>query len=467
MPSNEEAERVILGSVLMNNGFIVEAMALLNPADFYSPLHKRVYAAMIAAYENGHEIDPITISEELKKEGSIESIGGIVTLTNLTYGLPHFSNIPTEYIRIVKEKKLARDLIRVCDQITTHTLAEEDDISVVLSHARLQIGELASVLENSTNDNFMMMNEIVPRLEQMLTDLRNGVSFAIPTGFPKWDNLLLDGFSKGDQHVIVGATGHGKSALALTCARNQATHGQIVGVVSREMSDLENAMRIASSQYQIPRWQMRKNIHEETYNALMAGMAGLAQLNIAIDIRTKTVEGVARQTKHWVQTKGLTILYVDYMQLLSSELKHGSRAEAVAHVSRSLKEIAMDNNIPVVPLSQFRRGTKDVAVEELLEYLKESSGIEQDASTVSYISIDNSVAEAIIKPAKLIVLKNRNGVTFTPVMLDYRGETFSFTQQFSMDELAGQMSQAPAPQQMAAAPAPQPVIPPPEDDIPF
>jgi replicative DNA helicase len=211
------------------------------------------------------------------------------------------------------------------------------------------------------------------------------------------------------------------------------------------MSDLENAMRLISTQTQIPRWKMRKDIYEETYNQLMASMAELAQLQIAFDIKTKTVEDAARQTKLWVQNKGLSILYVDYLQLLGSKLKYGSRAEAVAAVSRGLKEIAMDNNIPVVALSQFRRGTKDVPVEELLEYLKESSGIEQDASTVTYIQIDNGVPDATIKPAKLVVLKNRNGATFTPVMLDYRGETFTFSQQVSFEELSGEAQATQAP----------------------
>jgi replicative DNA helicase len=280
----------------------------------------------------------------------------------------------------------------------------------------------------STENNFLLMKDIVPKLEAVLTDFYNGVSYAISTGFPLLDSMLLDGFSKGDLHVIVGMTGHGKSALALNFAKNQALQNLFVGVVSREMSDVENVMRIQSSHQQIPRWQMKKGIYDKTYEDLRAGFDELRNMPIAFDVRTTDIEGLNVQVKRMVEQYDMKILYVDYLQLIVSNTRRGSRAEDVAAVSRGLKMIAMENSIPVVALSQFNRGALQADVTDLLSHLKESSGIEQDASTVSYIQIDNSDPQAKIKRAKIQVLKNRNGVTFKPVLLDYVGETFTFTE---------------------------------------
>lgn len=279
----------------------------------------------------------------------------------------------------------------------------------------------------SLENNFLLMKDIVPKLEAVLRDFHAGVSYAVPSGFPLLDHMLLDGFSKGDLHIIVGMTGHGKSALALNCAKYQAMSGIFVGIVSREMSDVENAMRIQSSWQQIPRWQMKKGIYDATYQELKAGMEQLAALPIAFDVRTNDIEGLSVQAKRMVEQYEMKILYVDYLQLVGSGRK-GNRAEEVAAVSRGLKLVAMENNIPVVALSQFNRGAMNADVMDLLGHLKESSGIEQDASTISYIQIDNSNPDAKFKPAKVQILKNRNGTTFKPIMLDYQGETFTFTE---------------------------------------
>lgn len=280
----------------------------------------------------------------------------------------------------------------------------------------------------SLETSFISLEDVTPKVAAVLDDMHKGISYAIPTGFDQWDLRLLDGFSKGDLHVIVGMTGHGKSALALNCARKQALDGYSVGIVSREMSDVENVMRIQSSHQQIPKWQMRKGIYDRTYEALKAGMEQIKHLPISFDVTTTDVETLALQVKRMVEQDSMQILYVDYLQLVGSKNKRGSRAEEVAAVSRNLKLIAMENNIPVVALSQFSRGALHADVFDLLSYLKESSGIEQDSSTVSYIQVDNSNTDAKVKPAKLIVLKNRNGSAFQEVLMDYKGETYTFTE---------------------------------------
>src|SRR5258708_16941730 len=142
LPSSEESERVILGAILLDNAVIAQAVEHLKPEDFYSPMHRRVFAAMIALFEHSRQIDPILIGEELKKEGSLESIGGTAVITNLTFGLPHFANID-EYIRVVHDKSVVRTLIRTCNQITGDALSEEDDATVILDRAEQMIFNLA------------------------------------------------------------------------------------------------------------------------------------------------------------------------------------------------------------------------------------------------------------------------------------------------------------------------------------
>ncbi len=142
LPSSEDSERVILGAILLDNALITQAIEHLKADDFYSPLHRRIYNAMLSLFESSKQIDPILISEELKKEGPIESIGGITTITNLTFGLPHFSNV-AEYIKVVKDKSVVRNLIRTCNQITSEALAEEDDAEIILDHAEQMVFALA------------------------------------------------------------------------------------------------------------------------------------------------------------------------------------------------------------------------------------------------------------------------------------------------------------------------------------
>src|SRR5688500_7449330 len=160
LPSSDDSERAILGAILLDNSLISQAVEQLKPEDFYSALHRRVFTAMIALFEASKSIDPILIGEELKKEGSVEAIGGISTITNLTYGLPHFSNL-TGYIEVVKDKSVMRSLIRTCNQITSEALEEEDEARVVLDHAEQMIFALA---ERRTAEGFSHIQPVAERV---------------------------------------------------------------------------------------------------------------------------------------------------------------------------------------------------------------------------------------------------------------------------------------------------------------
>lgn len=274
-------------------------------------------------------------------------------------------------------------------------------------------------------NNFVWLSEIVPKLEAIYSDLHKGINYSVSTGFERLDGEILDGFSKGDLHIIAGLTGNGKSALALQCARAQADKGLVVGAVSREMSDCENAMRIQCGMQQIPRWHIRSGMFDKTFEELTRGMERLGKLPIAFDVRTEDADNLRIQARRMVEQYEMKILYVDYLQLVKDRKE--SRAEEVAAVSRTLKLVAMENNIPVVALSQFNRAAMNASRFELLSHLKESSGIEQDASTVLLVQLEQSEQPKEYRDAKLTVLKNRNGATFRPIELQYHGSTFTFT----------------------------------------
>lgn len=285
----------------------------------------------------------------------------------------------------------------------------------------------------TSENNFVFLSELAPKVKGVYQDLHSGVSYAVSTGFDLIDAEILDGFSRGDEHIIVGFTGSGKSALALNMARRQAMSGITVGIVSREMSDIENIMRIQSSESEIPRWTIRKGMFDSTLDKLNQGIDRLAQLPICFDTRTTDVNELRPQVRRMVESYDLKILYVDYLQLMAAKSSNTTRANEVQAISRTLKEIAMENKIPVVSLCQFNRGAMQASIFDILAHLKESSGIEQDASTILYVQLEKTEERKPIKDAKVTVLKNRNGATFHSVELEYQGDIFTFREPRSSD----------------------------------
>ena len=208
LPSSEESERVILGAILLDNSLISQAVELIKPEDFYSPRHRRIYKAMISLFEMSERIDPILIGEELKKEGRIESIGGIAAITNLTYGLPHFSNIQ-DYAKVVRDKSIVRNLIKVCNQITSEALAEEEDAEEILDHAEQQIFALA---EERTRQGFAHVKPVAEDVLAKVQEFAKRESSALTglaTGFRDLDQMT-SGLQPADLIIIAARPSMGK-----------------------------------------------------------------------------------------------------------------------------------------------------------------------------------------------------------------------------------------------------------------
>ena len=203
LPSSPDSERVILGAILLDNELITQAIEQISPEDFYSPNNRRIFKAMTALFEKGERIDPILIGEELKKDGSIDSIGGVATITNLTYGLPHFSDI-FDYTKVVKDKAMTRNLIKVCNQITSEALAEEDDAEMILDHAEQLIFALA---DEKTRQGF---SHVQPIAETVLAKVQE---------FAKRESHALTGLSTGFRDLDEKTSGLQPSDLIIVAAR--------------------------------------------------------------------------------------------------------------------------------------------------------------------------------------------------------------------------------------------------------
>ncbi|MEO7660172.1 MAG: replicative DNA helicase [Pyrinomonadaceae bacterium] len=419
MPSSEESERVILGAILLDNSVIAEAVEHLKPEDFYSPLNRRVFAAMIALFEKQKQIDPILIGEELKKEGPIDSFGGITTITNLTFGLPHFSNV-AEYIKVVRDKALVRNLIRTCNAITGEALAEEDDAEVIIDHAEQAVFALA---EARTRQSFSRIAPIADRVLARVKEYAAGEGTGITglsTGFRELDEMT-SGLQRTDLVIVAGRPSMGKTALCLTLAQNAALYSNaVVAVFSLEMSKEQLVTRMMASEAHINAHRFRTghlmtNEWERLANAI--GTLSGARLFIddtpgisALEIRAKCRRLAAEQ-------KQLDLIVIDYLQLMGGGIRRNeNRQQEVSQISRELKALAKEMDVPVVALSQLSRAPEARnPPKPLMSDLRESGSIEQDADVVAFIYREDYYNETEENKgiAELIVSKQRNGPTGT------------------------------------------------------
>jgi len=418
LPSSPESERVILGAILLDNELISQAIEQLKPEDFYSPNYRRIFKAMIALFEKSERIDPILIGEELKKEGSSESIGGVAAITNLTFGLPHFSDI-ADYSKVVKEKSIVRNLIKVCNQITSEALAEEEDAAVILDHAEQLIFALA---DERTRQGFAHVKPVAEQVLAKVQDYAKRETHALTglaTGFRELDQMT-SGLQKTDLIIVAARPSMGKTALCLTLAQNAAIQEKaVVAIFSLEMSKEQLVMRMLSSEARVDAHRFRTGyLTREEWGRLAGAIGILSEAQIFIDdtagisvleMRAKTRRLVAEQKK-------LDLIVVDYLQLMSGGGRIESRQQEVSKISRELKGLAKELNVPVVALSQLSRAPEARnPPRPLMSDLRESGSIEQDADVVSFI-----YREEYYKPseenaglAELLISKQRNGPTGT------------------------------------------------------
>ena len=418
LPSSEDSERAILGAILLDNSLISQAVEQLKAEDFYSPLHRRIFTGMISLFEASKSIDPILIGEELKKDGSIESIGGVSTITNLTYGLPHFSDL-TGYIEVVRDKSVMRSLIRTCNQITSEALEEEDDARVVLDHAEQMIFALA---ERKSAEGFSHVQPVAERVLAKVEEYSKRESHALTglaTGFRELDEMT-SGLQPSDLIIVAARPSMGKTALCLTIAQNAAIDEKaVVGFFSLEMSKEQLVMRMMSSEAKVDAARFRRGIlSREEWERLARAIGTLSEARLFIDDTPgiSVLEMRAKSRRLAAEQKKLDLIVVDYLQLMGGSRRNENRQQEVSQISRELKGLAKELNVPVIALSQLSRAPEARnPPRPMMSDLRESGSIEQDADVVAFI-----YREDYYKPtdenagmAELLISKQRNGPTGT------------------------------------------------------
>ena len=418
LPSSPDSERAILGSIVLDNSLIAQAVELLDPDDFYVPSNRRIFKAMIFLFEHSSEITPILIAENLKRDNSLESVGGVIFLTNLTYGLPHVNSI-VQYAKVVRGKSLLRQLVKVANKITSEALEEEDEPQDILDHAEHAIFALA---DERIRQGFEHIKHPAERVLEKAeaVEHRDLVVTGVATGFRNLD-ALTSGLQKQDFVVIAARPSMGKTSLALTLAQHAAIENKaVVGIFSLEMSAESLAMRMLCSEASVDAQKFRSGfLSNEEWSRLGKALGNLADARIFIDDTPaiSVLEMRAKARRLATEQKQLDLIVVDYMQLMSgSTRRFESRQQEVSQISRELKALAKELNVPMVALSQLSRAPENRTDHRpQLADLRESGAIEQDADVVAFIYREEQYhkTDENRNIAELIVAKQRNGPTDT------------------------------------------------------
>lgn len=424
LPASPDAERSILGGILLDNHLQNEAAAALQPEHFYLDSHRRIYQRMLDLNEFGKPIDIISLAEELSRYKELESVGGVAYLTSLTDGVPRRQSIE-HYIRLVRDKAMLRSLIHAANGMISNALGQEDEATEILDSAEAALFQLT---EARVGQDLMALKDIVkesfPGGLDALYEAGRRIT-GVETHYTDLDELT-SGLQPSDLVIVAARPSMGKTALAINIAENVSIiGGQPVAIFSLEMSREALLRRMLCSQSRVDSHKFRTGfLGKDDLTKIRNGLDALLQAPMYIDdtpgISLTELRAKARRLKH---TTGLGMIVVDYLQLMSATAPGGKRYEnrtqEVSAISRGLKAIAKELKVPLVALSQLSRapetrGTKDN--EPKLSDLRESGSIEQDADVVTFIyrpEYYNREDPTLENKAKLIIAKQRNGPTDT------------------------------------------------------
>lgn len=428
LPYSVEAERAVLGALLLNDEYVHQVSEQLVPSDFYQKAHTTIYQAILDLTAHQKRVDLIALQDILEKRSQLEDIGGTAYLLSLQEDIPSLGMI-SQHAQIIKEKSVLRELIHSATDIITSCYDQDDkEIDNVLDQAEQQIFKIAN---RRTVQNFVQLNIWLKRTFEHLSDIKNhskGIT-GVPSGLKNLDDMT-SGFQKGDLIVLAARPSMGKTALSLGLASYAAQAGQSVGFFSLEMSAEQLTLRLLSMQSAVEHHKMRNaHISSEEWLELTNVAAHLADMKLFIDdtamLGLMDLRSKARKLK---MEHGLGILVVDYLQLLRTGGRHENRHQEVSEISRSLKALAKELEVPIIALSQLSRAVDSrVDKRPMLSDLRESGAIEQDADLIMFLYRDVVYNQDTENPnlAELIVGKQRNGPTGT-VFLNFIRELTKF-----------------------------------------
>src|SRR5437870_1768688 len=387
-PHSLEAERALLGSVLLDNGALNVAIGIIGKDDFFSEGHRAIFVKMEELSGRNRTIDLVTLIEEISKEGLLEKLGGAANIASLTDGVPigNYSSV-AEYCRIVKEKSLLRQLINASNNVISRCFEASEDAEVLIDLAQSEIFEIAG---ERVQSGFRRVHEVVKEsfgTIDVLFDRGQRVT-GVETGFADLDNMT-SGLQPGELIIIAARPSLGKTALALNIAAHAATQGKVVGLFSLEMSKESLVIRLLCSEGRIDSHKLRTGFaSQEDWTKMTRAVGRLAEAPLFIDdtpaLSIMQIRAKARRLQ--AERKQVELLIVDYLQLVTGHGRFENRTQEVSYISRGLKSIAKELHVPVVALSQLSRAPEaGKGREPQLTDLRDSGSIEQDADVVIFI----------------------------------------------------------------------------------
>lgn len=415
MPAEPEAERAILGAILLNPGLIHQAREMTRPEDYSVPSLRSVFTTMLALSEQNIDLDPVLIGAALRNEGKLEMVGGIGFITNLTWGVPRSPNI-AHYAKVIRGKALLRDLIHEHARGIEEAFAEEDLPDVVLDNAQRGLLEI-SLDSRVVSGAVRSYKEISASVSTMFERWTEGETVSIPTQIPEIDRkLIYGGLAYADFIVLAAQTSQGKTAMALQIALNTARSGIPVLIFSLEMKGERLFIRNLASASNVPRREISpytfRNRHQDTIGRLTIAQPKLAQEPIYVADKVRTLSRLSSVATDWkLRTcrEGAGLIVVDYMQLVQNKLSKRSREEEVTGISRELKNLAALLDVPVLGLSQFNREPSRSNQRPELKDLRESGALEQDSDLALFIWSPNKTGEENIRAVQVYCPKQRDG----------------------------------------------------------
>lgn len=414
-PHNIEAEQAVLASMLIDEKAIDKVLPLLNIDDFYHPSHKTVYENLIELHENNKPLDVVTLVSSLNDKSMMDKAGGIEYVTALVNSLPNAANI-AHYATAVKDKALLRHLIETTSEISELSYQFSGDVGELMDDAEKRIFSLAEYkLKKEITPLSDIITETIKKLESLYE--RQEEITGVPTGFADLDGVT-SGMQPSDLIIIAGRPAMGKTAFALNLALNSATkHQKATAVFSLEMSSQQLVQRLLASEAKIDATKLRSGkLNMEDWQNLAAAGGTLNDLDLFIDdtpaISVMELRAKCRRIK---REHGLDMVIVDYLQLMSGG-RSDSREQQISEISRSLKALAKELDIPVIALSQLNRGVESRTDKRPMPSdLRESGAIEQDADIIIFLYRDEVYYADTSEPgvAEIIIAKHRHGPTDT------------------------------------------------------
>jgi replicative DNA helicase len=428
VPHNVEAERAVLGALLIDPDAVFKVNTFLHGVDFYVERHRWIYDAVIALHERREAVDFVTLCDELERLGQLADLGGAAYVTELINATPTSLNVE-HYGHIVERTSTLRRLIGAAGEIAALAYEDTDDVDEVVDRAE-QV--LFGVSQQRISRDMLPIRDVISDYYDRIDYLyqHKGETIGVPTGFRNIDKLL-GGLQRSDLIIIAARPGMGKTSLMLSIAQNAARkYNQRVAIFSLEMSSEQLAQRLISAETGIDSQRLRiGNLYEEEWPIFTQATGALSETMIFID-DTPSISAMQVRTKarRLYAEYGLDLLIIDYLQLMQSDRRTENRVQEISFLSRSLKGLARELNIPVVVGSQLSRAVEQRNDKHpMLSDLRESGSIEQDADIVAFIYRDDYYSPETDQPniAEIIVSKHRNGPTGM-VPLFFRKELAQF-----------------------------------------